>query len=57
MTELSEGLLTERAGVGFHPCVDADVLGQIAGVCKGLSAVGTLVGLGLCVVSESKKRR
>ena len=50
VTELSEALLAEGAGVGFHPRVDADVLGQVAGVGKGLGAVRALVRFGLCVV-------
>jgi len=52
VTELSEVLLAEGAGVGFHACVDAHVLSQVAGVGERLGAVGTLVGLGLCVVAE-----
>lgn len=45
VTELSETLLTEGASVGFHSSMDADVLGQVAGVCKGLGAMGAFVGL------------
>ena len=52
VAELSEVLLAEGAGVGFHACVDTHVLGQVAGVGKRLGAVGTLVGLGLCVVPD-----
>jgi len=49
VAELPEGLLAVGAGVGFGPAVDADVLGQVAGVGEGLGAVGALVGLGLRV--------
>ena len=49
MTELPEGFLAVGAGVGLGSAVDADVLGQVAGVGKRLGAVGTLVGLGLRV--------
>ena len=52
MTELPEGLLAVGAGVGLGPAVDADVLGQVAGVGEGLGAVGALVGLALSVVSN-----
>lgn len=45
VTELSEGLVAVGAGVGFHSSVDADVLGQVAGVGKRLGAVGTFVRL------------
>lgn len=34
VTELSEGLLAEVAGIRFHSGVDADMLGQIARVGK-----------------------
>ncbi len=53
MTELPECFLAVGAGVGLGPGVDADVLGQVAGVGKRLGAVGTLVGLGLSVVSNT----
>lgn len=36
VTELPERFLTVGAGVGLGPAVDADVLGQVAGVGKGL---------------------
>ena len=49
MTELPECFLAVGAGVGLGPAVDADVLGQVAGVGKRLGAVGALVGLGLSV--------
>ena len=51
MTELPERFLAVGAGVGLGPGVDADVLGQVAGVGEGFGAVGALVWLGLCVVS------
>ena len=54
MAELSEGLLAVRAAVGLHTRVDADVLGQVAGVGKRLGAVGALVGLGLGVISSER---
>ena len=54
MTELPECFLAVGAGVGLGPSVDADVLGQVAGVGKRLGAVGTLVGLGLSVVSNTR---
>lgn len=65
VAQLSEGLLAVGAGVGFHSGVDADVLGQVAGVGKGLGAVGTLVRLRLRVIpgprpmgrSERKENR
>lgn len=56
MTELPECFLAVGAGVGLGPGVDADVLGQVAGVGKRLGAVGTLVGLGLSVVSNTGSR-
>lgn len=34
VTELSEALLAEGAGVGFHSGVDADMLGKVARVGK-----------------------
>jgi len=52
VTELSEGFLAVGAGVGFGPAVDADVLGQVAGVGKRFGAVRTLVRFALCVVSN-----
>lgn len=45
VTELSETLLAEGAGVGFHSGVDADMLGQVARVGKGLGTMGTFVRL------------
>lgn len=56
MTELSEGLLAVRTGVGFDSCVDPDMLRQVARVCKWLSAVGTLVRLWLCVVPNEDRQ-
>ena len=53
MAELPECFLAVGAGVGLGPAVDADVLGKVAGVGKRLGAVGTLVGLGLSVVSNT----
>ena len=53
VTELPECFLAVGAGVGLGPGVDADVLGQVAGVGKRLGAVGALVGLGLRVVSNT----
>lgn len=49
MGELSKGLITVGAVVGLDAQVDAQVLGQVGGVGKGLRAVRALVGLGLCV--------
>lgn len=49
MTELPERFLAVGAGVRLGPAVDADVLGQVAGVGERLGAVGALVGLGLRV--------
>ena len=49
MTELPERFLAVGAGVGLGPGVDADVLGQVAGVGEGFGAVGALVWLGLRV--------
>lgn len=57
VTQLSEGLLTVRAGVGFHSGVDADMLGQVTRVGKGLGTVGTLVGLCICVVPDDQRRQ
>lgn len=34
VTELSETLIAEGAGVGFHPSVDAHMLGKVARVGK-----------------------
>lgn len=45
VTELSETLVAEVAGVRFHSGVDADVLSQVARVSKRLCTVRTLVGL------------
>lgn len=56
MTELPECFLAVGTGVGLGPRVDSDVLGQVAGVGKRLGAVGTLVGLGLSVVSNTANR-
>ena len=47
--ELPEGLVTVGAVVGLDTQVDAQVLGQVGGVGKGLGAVWALVGLGLSV--------
>ena len=52
VTELPECFLAVGAGVRLGPTVDADVLGQVAGVGKRLGAVGALVGLGLSMVSN-----
>lgn len=49
MTELSESLLAVGAGVGLGTAVDADVLGQVAGVSEGFGAVWTLVSFHLRV--------
>lgn len=52
MTELPECFLAEGAGVGLGSAVDADVLGQVAGVGERFGAVGTLVRFALSVVSN-----
>lgn len=49
MTELSESLLAVGAAVGLGTAVDADVLGQVAGVSEGFGAVRTLVSFRLRV--------
>ena len=57
VTELSEALLTEGAGVGFHSGVDTDVLGQVARVGKRLGTMVTLVRLWLCVIPDEGRQR
>lgn len=47
--ELAEGFLTVGAVIGLDTQVDAQMLGQVGGVGKGLGAVRALVRLGLCV--------
>lgn len=54
VTELSKALLAVWAGVRFHSGVDADMLGQVARVCKWLGTMRTLVRLGLCVVPDEE---
>lgn len=56
VTELSEALLAVGASVGFHSCVDADMLGQVARVGKWLGTMGTLVRLWLCVVPDEGRQ-
>lgn len=55
VTELSEALLAEGAGVGFHSGVDADMLGQVTRVGKWLGTMGTFVRLWLCVIPDDGK--
>ena len=49
MGELAETFLAVGTAVRFDAQVYAQVLGQVRCVCKGLSAVRTLVSLHLCV--------
>lgn len=56
VTELSEALMTKVAGVRFDPRVDADVLSQVAGVCKRLCTVRTFMGLRLCVIPDEGRK-
>lgn len=56
VTELSETLVAEVAGVRFHPGVDADVLSQVARVSKRLCTVRTLMGLWFCVIPDEGKQ-
>lgn len=54
VAQLPECVLAEGAAVRLGPGVNAQVLGQVAGVGKGLGAVRTLVGLALSVVSNEE---
>lgn len=49
MRQLSEAPLAVDAAVWFDAQVYSQVLGQVGRIHKGLGAVRTLVGLGLCV--------